>query len=89
MKNIILFIFLLLILGCSAGREKLETYIEEPKYLIEDPHFAAYQGKRDALEHEYLGKKITYAEYLERKKELDDQYEKEVKERNAIVVPER
>ena len=73
--------------GCSVGKEKFETYLNEPKYFIQDPHFAKYQEKRDALESEYLQKKITYAQYIERKDQLDEEYTKEVEERNAIINP--
>ncbi len=88
MKRIFLFLLILTgLTGCSVGQEKLETYLDNPETFIKDPHFAEYQANMDALESEYLAKKITYAEYIERKKELEDQYTKEVEERNEILSP--
>ena len=85
-KNFILFLVLGL-MGCAAGAEKLQTYIEEPEYLIRDPHFAEYEHNSDELEREYLQKKISYAEYIEQKNELDENYDREVQERDAIISP--
>ena len=73
--------------GCSAGQEKIQTYLENPGKLLEDPHFAEYQKNLDALESRYLAKEITYAEYLEQKKGLDEKYTKEVKDREEIISP--
>ena len=86
-KNILYLLISIILGGCSVGQEKLETYLEEPEYFIKDPHFAEYQDNLNALESEYLGKKITYVEYLGRKKELDEKYAKEVQEREEIVSP--
>ena len=87
-RNFLFFLILAGLTGCSVGQEKLETYLENPGTIIKDPHFAQYQQNLDSLESEYLAKKITYAEYLERKKELDEKYTKEVKERNEIISPD-
>ena len=87
MKKIIFIMLMFVLVGCSVGKEKLETYIDEPENIIKDPHFTSYKEKLDALESEYLKKKITYAEYLDRKKELDDTYAKEVKERSEKIIP--
>lgn len=86
-KFLILSLFVLA--GCSYGQEKLETYIEEPGYFIKDPHFAQYQEGLDALERDYLEKKITYAQYLEQKQALDEQYEKEIQQRDAVIIPQK
>lgn len=86
-RNILFFLMIIGLMGCSVGQEKLETYLENPETILKDPHFAEYQANMDALESEYLAKKITYAEYLERKKELDEKYTKEVKDRNEIISP--
>ena len=52
---------------------------------MQDAHFADYQEKLDALESDYLKKKITYADYLQKKKEIDEKYNKEVQERRNVV----
>ena len=86
MKKIILSFLFFCLAGCSTGQEKLRTYLEEPEYLIKDPHFAAYKQQLDNLDREYyLEKKMTYVEYLEKKKEIDAQYEKEVKQRTDVI----
>ena len=82
MRRIVLCYLVLLTAGCSNGAEHLKTLIQDP---LRDPHYAEYQQKTAELESIYLGKKITYAEYVEQKKGLDDQYEKEVKERNEKI----
>lgn len=85
MKSLFLLLSIVFIVGCSYGQEKLETYLEEPEYFIKDPHFADYQQTLDELEKEYLDKKITYAEYMERRQALDEKYEKEVQERTEVI----
>ena len=88
-KGSLILIFSLLLMGCSVGKEKLEFYVDNPNMLIEDPHFKGYEESLNQLESEYLSKKITYAEYLKKKKELDDQYDKEVQQRNEHVLPQQ
>lgn len=73
------------LVGCSSGKEKLETYLDNPATLIEDPHYASYEEKASALEHQYLAKEITFADYQERKKELEKKYTAEVQRREAIL----
>ena len=68
----------LLLTGCSTQYGQLPA-------ILEDPAFAAYQDKQDALEGRYLRKEMTYAQYLEEKKRLDDQYSKGVQSRQAVV----
>ena len=87
MKKIIIGVLALFLAGCSAVQEKIETYSDEPENLVKDPHFADYKTRLDELESSYLKKKISYAEYLERKKEIDEQYNKEVKERTEKIIP--
>ena len=84
-KYVPLFLILLLA-GCVYEGKPLGHYIENPGSLMEDPHFAEYQKKRDVLESEYLQKKITYAEYMESKNKLDEKYAQEVQERNAKII---
>ena len=75
--------FLFFLTGCAI-------YEEEPiKSIVADPHFSKYQEEMDTLESSYLGKEISYADYLAKKKELDEKYNKEVKEREDILHDQR
>ncbi|GEM_PF-987398 len=86
-KKMILLFLAAVLVGCTyAGERELRDYIDEPSTIVQDPHFGNYKDKLDALEKEYLEKKITYAQYLEQKTTLDDQYSKEVKERNEKIM---
>jgi hypothetical protein len=81
-KKILVLMCALMLLGCSYGKD----YLENPEKFIRDPHFAAYKDKRDALESSYLRKEITYAEYIEQRDKLDDQYDKEVQKRTSVIM---
>lgn len=86
-KKMILLFLASVLAGCTyAGERELSDYIHEPSTIVRDPHFANYKEQLDALEKEYLEKKITYAQYLEQKTALDDQYNKEVKERDEKIA---
>lgn len=75
MKNITILFFLFCVCGCtSLDADKVNTWVT-------DSHYARYQEKINALEKNYLEEKITYSRFLEKKKELDEQYDFEVKER--------
>ncbi len=88
MNNKMTLLFLTLALaGCTyAGERELGDYIHEPSAIVQDPHFANYKEKLDDLEKQYLDKEITYAQYLEQKTVLDDQYSKEVTERGQKIM---
>ena len=89
MNYIVALLFVVLLSSCTYKGQNLETYIEEPETIIKDPHYASYQEQSDSLEKEYLSKKITYADYLDKKKILDEKYTKEVQNRDAIISPEK
>lgn len=82
MKKIILLLCMLVLFGCSYGQD----YLRNPSSFIRDPHFTEYKNNRDDLERSYLHKEITYAEYIEQKNKVDEQYTKEVQERNSKVI---
>jgi hypothetical protein len=82
MKKQWLLVCVIFLAGCA---ESLETYVNDPSEIIRDPHFKQYEQSLAALESDYLNKKITYAEYVEKKKEIDDQYTQEVEERNDVL----
>lgn len=88
MKKVLLTIVVVLIAGCSyEGEKNIRGYLEEPQYLIKDPHYASHKEQLDAVESRYLNKEISYAEYLAEKKELEGKYDREVQERNEKVAP--
>ena len=72
--------------GCAYEGRTLVDFIEDPRAIIKDPHFADYKEKRDALESHYLHKEIDYAQYVEQMDALDQQYTKEVKERDESMA---
>jgi len=76
-------LFFLFLLGCTYQGKPLSEYLEDPRSIIKDPHFAEYKDKRDQLEHLYLTNQISYADYVKQIDELDNIYTKEVNERNA------
>lgn len=87
LKRMMLLFLASAIVGCTyAGERELSDYINEPSTIVQDPHFGNYKEKLDALEKQYLEKEITYAQYLEQKTALDDQYNKEVEERNQKIM---
>ena len=82
LKKMIYVVLALGLVGCSHS---FESYVENPTDIIMDPHFGDYQQKASDLESDYLNKKMTYVEYLQKKKDLDNGYSKEVKERENII----
>ena len=77
----------ILVIGCAYEGKSLQSYIDNPGSIVEDPHFADYQEHRDSLESRYLSKEITYAEYKQELEVLDRKYDKEVEQREAVVLP--
>lgn len=77
MNKMILGVIFLLAAGCS--------YLDDPKKILKDQHYVAYQEKLNTLESSYLKNEMTYAEYLEKKKDIDDMYTKEVQDRTAAI----
>ena len=77
MNKMMLGIMLVLAAGCS--------YLDEPEKILKDQHYVAYQEKLSTLEIFYLKNEMTYAQYLEKKKEIDDMYGKQVKDRAAAI----
>ncbi len=72
MKRFAGLILVLFLMGCTFGVEDMES-------LMKDPHYAHNQQALHELEHAYLQKQISYTEYQQKKKELEDTYAKEVK----------
>ena len=82
MKKILMVFLVVIFAGCA---ETWRGYMEEPQTILRDPHYAQYQDKLRGIEHAYLINEIDYATYLQKKKELDEQYSKEIKDREAML----
>ena len=80
MKGVILSLFLIGLIGCST----YET--EQMQSFLADPHYGKYVEKLDALEKKHLDGTMSYSEYLEQKKQVDDTYAKEVQQREHIIL---
>ena len=78
MKRWVGVILVLFLAGCTFGVEDMGT-------LMKDPHYTQHQQALDDLEHAYLKKQISYSEYQQKKKELEDQYTAEVKIREEKI----
>lgn len=77
MKKMMLALMVVAVVGCAYGGDQIRTWIE-------DPHYIEYQNKLTALERSYLSGEIAYAEYLEQKRDIDNQYTWEVQKREEI-----
>lgn len=85
MKRILILCFLIVLVGCTYEGKKISTYVDSPRTLLEDPLSVDHQQALDNLESDYLQKKITYAEYLKEKQQLEDDYTREVQSRRDII----
>ena len=74
MRKIAACFLICLLSGCSMG-----------EHLVRDPHFTKYQENLGQLEHSYYQKELTYSQYLDKKKMLDDHYAKEVQAREETI----
>lgn len=81
MKKYFIILAGLLLIGCSYQGKDLESYVNDPASIIQDPHYASYKDNKDAIESRYLRKEISYADYIKQTQELDDKYNQEVKSR--------
>ena len=80
MNKLLCFCLVLFLAGCTT------VGTEEVKNIVTDPHFAGYQRNMDELESFYLKGEINYADYLKKKKQMEDEYNKEVKQRENIIT---
>ncbi|MCK5214548.1 MAG: hypothetical protein KAR05_04275 [Candidatus Omnitrophica bacterium] len=86
MKRCVLFILLVLFaVGCSNGGSRIKMYMDDPKTILEDPMSVNHQDALDNLESRYLRKEITYAEYLKKKRQLEEDYAKEAQKMRDTV----
>ena len=89
MNIMIVILSVFFLAGCTYMGQNPQNYIDDPATILQDPHYGSYQQQGDDLERQYLEKKITYADYVEQKKTLDDKYSKDVKMRDAIITPDQ
>lgn len=81
MKRIIFCVSLLIVSGCAS---------QEPiRNILRDQQFSSYKEHLDQLERDYLQKKITYAEYLDQKKRVEEEYQKEIDDRRDLIQNQR
>ena len=85
-KKLAIFSVMVFLIGCAYEGQNLNTLFSDPKSWVQDPHFTDYKNKRDDIESQYLKKELTYAQYLENLKELEDTYSQEVQERNEKIA---
>lgn len=77
MKKFIFCFCLVFVLGCA---------VQGPiKNIITDQQFAGYKAELEQLEKDYLHKKITYAQYLQEKKRVEEGYQKKIDARRDLI----
>ena len=77
MNRKVLFVAMIFFAGCGADRALFPGFF--------DRNLGDYTEERQSLEHRYLRKEITYAQYLDLKAKLEDEYNKGEQHRRAIV----
>ena len=80
MKKLLTLYLAILLAGCATVGG------EEVKNIVTDPHFAAYQKNLDDLESSHLKGEMNYVDYLKKKKQLEDDYNRGVKVRENIIT---
>ena len=86
MKKMLTLFLVMFVLGCA---QRLETYVDDPKTIFQDPLTVNHQDALDKLESRYLHKEVTYAEYLDRKKQMEEDYAGKVQMRKEIIEDTR
>lgn len=66
-----------LLCGCSAH--------DKVRNIIRDQEFADYQKELDNLEKDYLHKRMSYADYLEKKQQVEENYEQQISSRRDAI----
>ncbi len=84
-KILAFFLVCCISIGCSYEGKSIQSYLKDPRSIIQDPHFTSYQEKRGDLESQYLKKEIAYVDYVEQMDQLDQKYSQEVQERSSII----
>jgi len=71
--------------ACQYGPEKFATVVDDPIRILEDPLTVEHKQAMADLEKSYLKKEITYAEYLDQKQMLEDEYTRQVQKRENWI----
>ena len=71
--------------SCQYGSEKFQSVMDDPMTLLEDPLTVEHKEAMTDLERAYLNDKISYGEYLEKKRLLEEDYAKEVQHREDWI----
>jgi len=87
MKFFILILSCLLVSACSYGEQRIQKVMDDPIELLKDPLTVEHKQAMTDLEQAYLNEDITYAEYLEQKKQLEEDYTRQVQKREAWIEP--
>ena len=82
MNKMLSFCLVFFVLGCT---QRLQTYVDDPKTIFQDPLTVNHQDALDKLESRYLRKEMTYAEYLDRKKQMENDYAEKVQVRQEKI----
>ncbi len=85
MKNLVMVVLTIMLMGTGCSSQKIMGYIDEPQTILKDPHYEEHKAKLEQLEKSYLAGEMEYDQYLLKKKEMEDEYAKEVQEREAII----
>ena len=73
------------IAGCSYGKERVELMLDNPPEILEDSLYTETQTRMEELESRYLNGEISYAQYLEKKTELENRYKQQADHRFGII----
>lgn len=77
MKKIAAIGLVVFLCGCAYGTRD----IEDIKTFVTDQEYARYKARLDGLETSYLSGQITYAQYLDQKKQVQENYDSDIKRR--------
>ncbi len=75
MKN-----YWVIVLGFLVGCSSYQV-----ENLVKDPHYAHHRQATEELEHAYLRKEISFPEYQNKRKELENRYSQEVQQRESKI----
>lgn len=78
MRMLVVGLLLFSLSGCANGSERIPRWVK-------DPHYTRHLEKMDDLERSRLAGEVSYVEYLEKKKQLESQYDDEVKKREDTI----
>jgi hypothetical protein len=77
MKYFLICVGFLFVVGCGAQMPL--------KNMVRDQQFGKYQAALEQLESDYLQKKISYAQYLEQKNRVEEDYQQKIDSRRNLI----